>query len=68
MDKIEIGQLRQWRDSPSSSNNGQLFLILNNRALMHLTHLTTVDYLQDGKICNAGGTHVEEYSVVIEND
>ena len=65
MDKIEIGQLRQWRDSPSSSNNGQLFLILNNRALMHLT---TVDYLQDGKIYNAGGTHVEEYSVVIEND
>ena len=65
MDKIEIGQLRQWSDSPLSSNNGQLFLILEHRALMYLT---TVDYLQDGKICNAGFTHVEEYSVVIEHD
>ncbi len=65
MDKIEIGQLRQWRDSPVSSNNGQLFLILEHRALMYLT---TVDYLQGGKICNAGGTHIEEYSAVIEHD
>jgi len=31
-------------------------------------HLTIVDYLQGGKICNAGGTHIEEYSAVIEHD
>lgn len=74
--KVRIGQLRRWRDSPNAATNDQTFLIVARRGLGKILHddvdvslsMETVDYLHNNRLHNVGATFIENYSEVIDDN